>query len=70
MSDRHPPVDPRCQIYVTAGSSNDLARCVNPGTQWVKWGGCDCTDTEDVCEAEFESWECDGDHCIVITDAA
>jgi hypothetical protein len=69
MSDRHPPADRRCQIYVSAQNS-ELLRCVNPGTRWVKWGGCNCTDSDDVCEAEFESWECDGDHTVRVTDVA
>lgn len=62
-TDMHPPADRRCQIYVrpTGGTMQDLVRCVNEGTHWVKWGGCVCPDgNTDVCEDAFESWECDG----------
>lgn len=60
----HPPTNRRCQIYVVAeGESSHLPRCTNEGTHWEKWGGCDCIDT-DVCEGDYFSWECDGDHAI------
>lgn len=60
--DRHPPADRRCQIYIRTplNTPNTMQRCVNPGTRWVKWGGCACGDSTEVCEAEFYSWECDG----------
>ena len=72
-SDGHPPTDQRCQIYIEVGTKPDtqLLRCVNLGSQWVKWGGCDCDDKDwDVCEDGFESWECGGPHSPVELGAA
>lgn len=68
----HPPVDKRCQIYVSppSSTSRDLRRCINPGTHWEKWGGCGCGDPSDVCEAEFYSWECEGPHLPMFQEAA
>lgn len=63
----HPPADRRCQIYytVTPSADNGLTRCRNQGTHWEKWGGCHCPDPdEEVCEDDFYSWECDGDHDV------
>lgn len=60
--DRHPPVDRRCQIYI---GEPELFRCRNEGTHWEKWGGCDCLEPDgEVCEEDFYSWECGGDHDI------
>lgn len=60
--DKHPPADTRCQIYI---GSAELFRCQNEGTHWEKWGGCSCTKSDpDVCEADYFSWECDGEHDI------
>jgi hypothetical protein len=65
--DRHPPADKRCQIYV---GDRDLLRCQNAGIAWQKWGGCNCaTPDSELCEADYFSWECNGDHLItVVTD--
>lgn len=62
MTDRHPPVNRRCQIYV---GSPELLRCRNEGTHWEQWGGCGCEEQDaEVCEADYFSWECDGAHDI------
>lgn len=63
--DMHPPADLRCQIYVMEPGTTmaDMARCSNEGTHWVKWAGCSCPEPEeDICEADFYSWECDESH--------
>lgn len=66
MSDMHPPANRRCQIYLTAGATyatDDLRRCVNEGTHWEKWGGCNCGSSATAfCEGDFYTWECDGTH--------
>lgn len=58
----HPPVDHRCQIY----SETTSVRCINTGTHWVEWGGCQHTGNfhgaRGDCEFEYYSWECDGTH--------
>lgn len=63
----HPPVDQRCQIYVPVVlGERELVRCQNEGTHWEKWPGCGCkNDDPDVCEGDFFSWECDGQHVPV-----
>lgn len=59
---KHPPADRRCQIYVEV-FGHRLLRCANPGTHWVTWGGCSCAPRDpELCEDEYESWECDGQH--------
>ena len=69
----HPPADRRCQIYVTvdpvaayhAAVGSELFRCVNEGTHWERWSGCGCDTKDDaVCEDEFFSWECSGEHDV------
>lgn len=56
---QHPPADRRCQIYVDLDGT--LLRCVNLGTHWQTWGGCDDTDHDGhFCEGEMFSWECAG----------
>ena len=61
MTDRHPPTDRRCQIYITY--SEEMLRCENEGTHWEKWPGCYCTDAlTHGCEGDFFSWECGGKH--------
>ena len=62
----HPPANVRCQIYSTGqGGAPDLLRCTKQGTHWEKWCGCGCTDRDpDVCEGDYFSWECDGDHAV------
>lgn len=67
--DKHPPADTRCQIYT---GQPELLRCLNEGTHWEQWGGCHCADTDpEVCEADYFSWECDGNHVIAeVLDAA
>ena len=53
----HPPAVRRCQIY----SESTSVRCINEGTHWVEWGGCQhVNSTHDHCEFEYYSWECDG----------
>lgn len=47
-----------------------MQRCANPGTHWVKWGGCACGGNDDVCEAEFYSWECEGPCSPIFREAA
>lgn len=60
--DKHPPADRRCQIY---GGTAALMRCQNPGTHWERWMGCGCDPEDpDICESDFFSWECDGEHDI------
>lgn len=58
----HPPALRQCQIYSDAGST----RCVNDGTHWVAWGGCQHPGTQHgpdgACDFEYYSWECDGVH--------
>lgn len=57
----HPPAIRRCQIYSEATS----VRCINEGTHWVEWGGCQHVGTpphSGPCEFEYYSWECDGAH--------
>lgn len=67
----HPPADRRCQIYIQASEgSRDLVRCVKPGVKWEKWGSCDDDDDLDVCEEEYFSWECDGEHIAQFREAA
>lgn len=58
-TDMHPPANHRCQIY---GDTSE--RCINTGTHWVSWGRCQHTGSthDDICDAEFYSWECDGPH--------
>lgn len=72
----HPPADRRCQIYTTGSwrpadhTYERMTRCVNEGTHWVKWGGCNCGDPDtQYCEGDYFSWECDGDG-HVYTEAA
>ena len=61
--DRHPPADRRCQIYVTGP---ELSRCRNEGDHWVKWNGCECGEPDpDICEDDFFSWECAGEHAVM-----
>ena len=62
----HPPVNPRCQIYVTTqGDAPDLFRCLKDGTHWEKWCSCGCIVHDPaVCDGDYHSWECDGDHAI------
>lgn len=68
MNRLHPPTDRRCQIYITGKQTDEahsraLDRCQNEGSHWEKWGGCLCGDPDsDVCEGDFWSWECDGEH--------
>lgn len=58
--DMHPPAERRCQIY---SEEQVYARCSNEGTEWHRWGGCNCpTPNSDVCENDFYSWECSGAH--------
>lgn len=59
--DKAPPANRRCQIYTTLpGDENQVERCVNEGTHWVKWSGCSCIDEDgDDCMDDFYSWECD-----------
>jgi hypothetical protein len=58
----HPPANQRCQIY----SEATTVRCINDGTHWVPWGGCqhltDSHDAPHACDFEHYSWECDGEH--------
>jgi hypothetical protein len=63
---KHPPTDKRCQIYITAApGSRDVLRCSRDGDHWVKWGGCGCDPQEvGLCEDDFFSWECDGNHLL------
>lgn len=57
----HPPANQRCQIY---GDTSE--RCINNGTHWVSWGRCQhpgsAHDTDNGCDVEFFSWECDTPH--------
>lgn len=71
-SDRHPPADLRCQIYVTSGVPDmGLSRCGNEGTHWERWTGCGCADPDsEVCEDDFYSWECGSAHDPQIGEAA
>ncbi len=72
MITMHPPADRRCQIYIQASEgSRDLLRCIKSGTHWEQWGGgCDCGDDLMVCEEEYFSWECDGEHIAQFREAA
>jgi hypothetical protein len=58
----HPPAVRRCQIYSEATS----VRCINEGTHWVSWGGCqhfgENHGAQSECDFEYYSWECDGTH--------
>lgn len=69
MSGMHPPASLRCQIYFTvAPESPELGRCENQGTHWEKWPGCGCVPCDpDVCEGDFFSWECDGEHEVPVS---
>lgn len=62
----HPPVSRRCQIYLPeVPGGRDLARCINEGTHWEKWPGCNCKDPdEDMCTDDLLTWECDGQHQV------
>lgn len=71
--DSPPPANRQCQIYVTndresaaeAFRGSELYRCGNEGTHWEKWGGCGCEPRDDeICEGDYFSWECSGDHVI------
>lgn len=62
----HPPANRRCQVYVAeAPDKRNLLRCVNDGTHWEKWPGCNCPEPdEDMCSEDLITWECDGEHRI------
>lgn len=62
--EQHPPIDRRCQIYVSSGDDYPavhLRPCENEGTHWVKWDGCACEGdaVHGGCPDDFQSWECD-----------
>jgi hypothetical protein len=69
-ADQHPPANRRCQIYLKPPGDTQLARCINLGTHWVRWGGCSCGQETEYCETSFESWECDGPCLPELAEAA
>ena len=65
MTERHPPADRRCQIYVqvTREPLGGLNRCSNMGTHWVRWAYPTHTDPDsDLDEEDLWTWECDAAH--------